>query len=316
MSEVRNPVPTTTSPIRAWLYLVRLSWKRQAHAHQMVWIALGLLALSTAIVALNTAAGRWGMSHWRFFGRSGPTLQEYLSNSDVIWRAIPYPTPATSLGMAMDASVGAIVENSAFMVFTRGFVFLLFFSFLVPIWSLSFSTEALGGERESQGMIWLLTRPLSRQAIYLAKFIAVLSWCLTLNLVGFALLCIIAGPPGIEALRLFWPSVLLSSITFCALFYFIGAFFRRPAIVGLVYTFFLEVLIGNMPGTLKRISIGFYARCMMFESAAERGVQPENPVIYDPVSGTTAMWVLLLSTVFLLVLGMLWFRNAEYVTGD
>ena len=33
-----------------------------------------------------------------------------------------------------------------------------FFSFLVPIWSLSFATEALGGERESGSMIWLLTR--------------------------------------------------------------------------------------------------------------------------------------------------------------
>lgn len=314
MSNVR--LPSTTSPLRGWLFLIRLSWQRQARAHQMVWIALGLLALSIAFVALLTAAGGWGMSNWRFFGRNGPTLQEYLHRSDAIWRSVPYASPATSLGMAMDASTGAIVENSAFMVFTRGIVFMPFFSFLVPIWSLSFATEAMGGERESQGMIWLLTRPLSRPAIYLAKFIAVLPWCLTLNIGGFALMCAAAGPPGMEALRLFWPAVLLSSMTFCALFYLMGAFFRRPAIIGLVYSFFLEVIMANMPGTLKRFSVGFYARCMMFDSAAEKGLQPENAVMYDPVSGTTAVWVLILSTVFLLMVGMLWFRRAEYVTGD
>ena len=45
---------------RAWCYLVLLSWQRQARARQMVWIALGLLAFSAALIAINTAADRWG----------------------------------------------------------------------------------------------------------------------------------------------------------------------------------------------------------------------------------------------------------------
>src|SRR5262249_28586479 len=47
------------SPLRAWPYLVWLSWQRQARARQMVWVALGLMALSVAFVAVNTAVGRW-----------------------------------------------------------------------------------------------------------------------------------------------------------------------------------------------------------------------------------------------------------------
>ena len=54
----------------------------------------------------------------------------------------------------------------------------------------------------------------------------------------------------------------------------------------------------------KRFSVGFYARCMMFEAAEQYGLQPDNPVVYDPVSGGTALGVLLLSTVFLLAVGM------------
>src|SRR5437763_4222658 len=47
------------SPVRAWLYLVWLSWQRQARARQMVWIALVLLAITAVVVGLITAADRW-----------------------------------------------------------------------------------------------------------------------------------------------------------------------------------------------------------------------------------------------------------------
>lgn len=309
-------LPESRSALRAWLFLVWLSWQRQARARQMVWIALALLVFSGVVVALNTAAGRWGMSHWRFRETFGLTLQTWLTHSEAAWQAIPYPAPAKAITGAIHAAESAILRESDFLVFTRGFIFLMFFSFLLPLWSLSFATEALGGERESQSLIWLLTRPLSRPALYLAKFVAMLPWCLTLNVGGFAVLCLLAGRPGPVAFRLFWPAVFWSSLTFAALFFLIGAFFRRPAIVAIVYCFFLEVLIGNMPGTLKRVSVGFYARCMMFEAAETRGLEPDNPVIYDPVSATTALWVLVLSTVFLVGLGMLLFRRTEYAAGD
>ncbi len=307
---VLAPHPSSPSALRAWLALLRLSWLRHFRARQMVLIALGLLVLTIVIVALNTAAGRWGMRHWR--SRGGPTYEEQIIHNDATWRSLPYPSPAGTVAMAVDGASGAILSESGFMVFTRGFVFMIFFSFLVPIWSLSFATDAMGGEREAGGMVWLLTRPLSRPAIYLAKFLAVLPWCLALNLGGFFLVCLAAGRPGPEAFRLYWPAVFWATLTFAALFFSFGAFFKLPSIWGLVYSFFLEVIIGNMPGTLKRLSIGFYARCMMFDAAAERGLEPENRTLYDPVSGTTAVWVLVLATVLLVGVGMWAFRRVEY----
>src|SRR5262249_25656542 len=114
------------SALRGWLYLVWLSWQRQARAPQMGWIALGLLVFSTVVVALNTATGRWGMSHWRFFGRAGPTYGEWLARSEVVAQALPYPSPpARSLFSAYNAAQGAVLRESDFLVFTRGFVFLL-----------------------------------------------------------------------------------------------------------------------------------------------------------------------------------------------
>ena len=52
--------PVAPSPLRAWFALVALSVRRQARMRQMVWIALGLLALTVAIVAAVHYESGWG----------------------------------------------------------------------------------------------------------------------------------------------------------------------------------------------------------------------------------------------------------------
>src|SRR5262249_8686862 len=149
----------------------------------------------------------------------------------------------------------ALVDQSGFFVFSNWIVFSVFLSFLLPIWSLSFATEAVGGERESRSLIWLLTRPLPRPSVHLAKFVWLLPWCVALNVGGFAILCVAGGKAGRMAFPLYWQAVLFASLAFCSLFHFLGACFRRPAVLAIVYTFFLETIVGNMPGSMKRISI-------------------------------------------------------------
>ena len=191
----------------------------------------------------------------------------------------------------------------------------IFLTFLLPLWSLSFATEAIGGEREQNSLIWLLARPLPRPAVYLAKFVALLPWCLVLNVGGFALLCVAAGRPGLTGLVLFWPAVVCASLAFAALFHLIGAVFRRPAIISIAYSFCLEIILGDMPGYMKCVSIGYYAHCMMLEAAAARGVQMDEPSVYMPVDGTTALVVLLSATAALLALGMVVFSRMQYHEG-
>jgi hypothetical protein len=296
---------------RAWCYLVVLSWQRQARARQMVWIALGLLAFATALVAINTAGDRWGMRHWRF-PRRGLTFEAWVDRGDVTATVAHPSVGGQAVANAVFGSTRMVMKESAFLVFSRWLVFSIFLSFLLPVWSLSFATEALGGDREQNSLVWLLTRPLSRPAIYLGRFAALLPWSLGLNVGGFALLCLAAGEPGALALRLFWPAVFWATLAFSALFYLAGAYFRRPAVVAIVYSFFLETLLGNMPGYLKRVSIGFYARCMMFDAARGYGVEPERPSVYLPVDGTTALLVLVGLTAGLLALGAVLFARAQY----
>jgi hypothetical protein len=275
----------------------------------MVWIALGLLALTTTIVGLNTLGDRWTMEYWRYRGRAG---LRYDTLADVIG-GLPLGPSASGFQRVYTGVSRAIMHHSGFALFANWWVFGIFLSFCLPIWSLSFSTEALGGEREARTLPWLTHQPISRPLIYLAKFVALMPFSMGLNLGGFFLLCWAAGAAGRPAFELFWFPVALATLAFCSLFHFMGAAFRRPAIVAIVYSFFLETVLGNMPGTMKRISIGFYTRCMMFERAESYGIQPEKPSIYLPVDEATAITVLVAITVIMLGVGMWVFSRSEYV---
>jgi ABC-2 type transport system permease protein len=313
----------TPSPLRAWLALVWFSWRRQARTRHMVWIALGLLAVSVVLVVLWTARGSWDVARMRTPSRNRLTNEELTYALPAFLGAATRDSGVVGIAQAVAAAGRLRMQDpqTPVVVFTQSVVFLLFLSFLLPLWSLSFATEAIGGERETRSLVWLVTRPLPRPALYLAKFVALLPWALTLNLGGFALLCLAAGPPGRVALDLYWPAVLWGTLAFAALFLLIGAAFRRPAVVAVVYSFFLEMLLGNMPGYLKRVSVSFYVRCMMVKSLEEyvtaRGGEfapPENPEIYLPVDYWTAWLVLLTLTVGLLAAGVVVFQRAEYVS--
>jgi ABC-2 type transport system permease protein len=304
-----NPIPhpVTPTPRRAWLYLIHLGIRRQARVGQMAWIAAGLLVFATMLVGITTLGDWWAVNKVPFpRGRQGRgfTHAEWADVTDALLlrSALPGSPLVAGVNQALIASYRVGLDESSFYRFSNAVVFIIFVSFLLPLWCLSFATEALGGEREGSSLVWLLTRPLSRPAIYLAKFMALLPWCFGLSVGGFAIICLAGGRPGWKALQLYWPAVVCGTLAFSALYHLMGAFFKRPAIVALVYSFFLETLMGNMPGYLKRASISFYTRCMMFDAGQAFGVEPEKPSVY--------------LAVVLLILGMFLFSRTEYLTAD
>jgi ABC-type transport system involved in multi-copper enzyme maturation permease subunit len=279
----------------------------------MVWIAVGLLAFFAFLIALNTQAGRWTMAYWHWPGRGAPTYEEWLISMRMARDTVPSDPVSLAVQSAVGGACDSLLKESGFYVFSHWVVFAVFTTFLLPLLSLSFATEGLGREREAGNLIWLLTRPLSRPSIYLAKYVAVLPWALGLSLGGFALLCFAAGAPGRMALGLYWPAVFWGTLAFSALFHLLGTWLRRAAVVALLYSFFLETVMGNLPGYLKRLSISFYTRCLMFSEAGEFGVGPNRPQVFLAVDGTTAWLVLAGATVGLLAAGMVLFARREYL---
>ncbi len=303
------------STTRAFFFLIWLSFQRQARAHLMVWISLGLLGLSLLIVGINTSAGRMSMAHWRMPRGKGLNQKERLQVFNAAASRVQPPGINVGPQIVLDGLDAAIVHGSGIFVFTDWVVFRLFATFLLPLWSIAFATEGLGREREANNLLWVLTRPIPRSAIFIAKYLALLPWCLLMNLGGFGLLCLAGGYHGRLAWTIYWPAVFWATLAFSALFHLMGACLRRSAIIALLYAFFLETVMGNMPGHFKRLSISFYTRCMMYDRVQEFGIgiSPDQPNIFMSVSGTTACLVLAGVTVVGLIVGAMVFSRNEYL---
>jgi ABC-2 type transport system permease protein len=184
---------------------------------------------------------------------------------------------------------------------------------LLPIYAICYGASSIGSEREDRTLIYLLTTPLPRPLIYLTKYAVATMLVVAWTLGTLAVLSGLAGEHGREPLRLFWPAVLLGAWAYGSLFHLLGAAFRRGTIVSLAYTFFLEFLLGNMPGIVKRVSLSFYTSCMIYDAGSGLGVKPVLArELFLPISGRSAAIVLALTAIALLALGLLVFTRREY----
>jgi ABC-2 type transport system permease protein len=236
--------------------------------------------------------------------------------------AVEYPTPFHPTGDAIRSLILSIphaVLNSEkfrrdwrFANFARVIPLGVFVGFVLPLFTLAFASGALGTEREARSLIWLTTRPLPRSAIYLATFLGAVPWCVAFAVGGFAVLCAAAGPVGREAFAAFWPAAAGGTVAFAALFHLVGAAVRRPVVVGLVYVFFFEALVAALPGSLKLLSLSFYARSLIYNEAVAAGYPGAMLDVPDPVSAGTAWAVLAAATAALLAAGAWRFATAEY----
>lgn len=336
------------SALRAWLVLVVQSFQRHWRVRQMGWVSLGLLGLVVAVVAVVTEQGRWDLANLRA-RRSRLTNAEEAErllprNRYLAVGAVVDSEPATARGQRIFApalrehempnplnptedalrslmlSVPRAVFSSerfrhgwGFMTYSRWVIHLVFLGFVLPLFTLSYASGAFGTDRESRSLVWLMTRPIPRSGIYLAKFVGTLPWCLLFGMGGFAAVCLAGGAYGREALARYWPAAAMATLAFAALFHLVGAIFRRPVVVGLVYVFFFEAVVAALPGSLKLLSLTFYARSLMYNEAAAAGYPVEMlPAITQPVSGDTAWAVLAAATAAITLLGMWLFARSEY----
>jgi len=306
------------SPLAAFAALVAFSFRRLWRVRQMGWVAVGLLAVLTATVAIIThGPAGWGLPD-RYSFRFQTKYRDIPQQLDQV-QGLPLPPDGVALQVGVVGAFRAVLADDkfladwAFLNFSRWVVFTMYLSFLLPLFTLAYASGAVGTEREGRTLIWLFTRPLPRWAVYLAKFLGVLPWCLLASVGGFAVLCLAGGELGVRAFATYWPAAVAGTVGFAALFHLIGAIFRRPAVVGLVYVFFFETLVANLPGSLKQLSLNYYARSLLYnEATATLGtVTPDSLDVYAPADPTTAWVTLLAAALGLTLLGMYLFGRQE-----
>jgi len=192
------------------------------------------------------------------------------------------------------------------------FMILVFASLVVPICALAFGTASVGGDREDRTLVFLLVRPIPRFLILLAKFTATLPLVFGLVVGSFWLFCQLAGEPGRTAFPLYLPALVYMTLAYVCLFHLFAVSFRHSTIIALVYALFMELLLGNIPGIVKRVAVNYYGRSLMYAAGESEGLQPPPAEWFEPLSTDVATWALAAISAGGMILALIVFSRREY----
>lgn len=134
---------------------------------------------------------------------------------------------------------------------------------LLPVTTLILATAALGNEVEDRTLPYLTLKPMSRLRIVLEKLIGILIVGLPAMLSGLLLtyLIVARGDAG-DLRRVLWAFLVAGAaaiVAFAAIFLAISLVIPRALLVGIIYSFVWESLLGKyLPGTYV-VSVHHYA---------------------------------------------------------
>jgi hypothetical protein len=88
--------------------------------------------------------------------------------------------------------------------------------------------------------------------------------------------------------------------------------FRHATIIALIYALFIETILGNLPGIVKRVAVNYYGRSIMYALGEPEGLKPPPADWFEPLAVATASWALAGIAVGALLLAALIFSRREY----
>jgi ABC-type transport system involved in multi-copper enzyme maturation permease subunit len=279
--------------------------------HSLFWVSAGFLLLVAAVVVSVSFKNQWNYKTLKPRGQAGFNFKNSIEMIEAGSMALGHNAGVSAVCSAVSGASSGLLIESGLPVFTKNVVFSVLLGFLLPLWCLTFAVEGLGSEREGKTLFWLFSKPVPRSSIYVGKFLAILPWVIIWSLGGFFVLAVCAGDSGIFAFKLFWQPIALASITYASVFFFMGACLPRASLIALAYAFVVETLLGSMPGSLKQLSVAFYARCIMFQKSSDLGVVLEQGGGYGDFSQTMAICFMLGIALMFLVAGIFFFGKIE-----
>jgi len=143
-------------------------------------------------------------------------------------------------------------------------IWIFYLRFTVPVLGVFYGTSLMADEVEDKTITYLFTRPIAKGAVLVGKYLAYLACTVFVVLPSVVLVYLLIvplrGSLGASFLDLVKDLVLLALglAVYGALFAFIGAKFKRPLLIGLVFIFGWEQVALAFPGYLKRFTIAYY----------------------------------------------------------
>ncbi len=193
---------------------------------------------------------------------------------------------------------------------------------LVPILSLIAGAAVISEEIEDRTITYLLTRPTPRAAILFGRWAAAFIWLsllVTASLTGVLTLLdvpILDETSGMSPARLYGVMVAVGVLgcgVYSAGFAALGSRIKHPMIVGLAYTFAIEVFLTSLPGKASAITVQYYLRSIALEWAQPYVEVIEGFRAKDYDSGEVALLKLGIVLVVALAAGAWTLSRRQYV---
>jgi ABC-type transport system involved in multi-copper enzyme maturation permease subunit len=198
-----------------------------------------------------------------------------------------------------------------------------YLQFLILILALFYGSSVCLEEIEGKTLTYLTTRPVSKSAIVVGKYAAYVVFVVAMvaagvvfsflilnfeDLLDFSIWTVLGKDLGVLALGL---------ICYTAFFTFLGTFFKRSILFGLVFAFGWENVVQYFPGATQRFTIVHYLKSLLPGGTVTTGGRFAFLLFrLEPSSPLAAIATLLIVTAVFLGLACLLFSQKEYLFED
>jgi ABC-2 type transport system permease protein len=148
-------------------------------------------------------------------------------------------------------------------------IWVFYLRFTIPVLGVFYGTSLIADEVEDKTITYLFTRPIPRGAVLVGKFLAYLACTIFVVLPSVVIVYLaivpMRGSLGGSFLDLVKDLVLLAIglAAYGAVFAFIGARFKRPLLIGLIFIFGWEQMALAFPGYLKKFTVAYYLQALV-----------------------------------------------------
>src|SRR6266571_693743 len=177
------------------------------------------------------------------------------------------------------------------------------------------ATTLIREEIEDNTLPYLLTRPISKPAVVLYKYIGYLVAVLVLLVPPIVLAYGVteayqgtALATDLDVLGGFLVATVIGSAAYGAVFLFISVLVRKPLAVGLLIGFVWESIVGSIPGNVPKLSLIYYLKSIL---KGMIDVGPLSGFTTDVSAGAAAAILIGLSIAFVLA-SMVVFQQNEF----
>lgn len=183
-------------------------------------------------------------------------------------------------------------------------IWVFYLRFTVPVLGVFYGTSLMADEIEDKTITYLFTRPIRRGAVLFGKYLAYLACTMAVVLpsvmIVYLLVVPMQGSLGASFIDLLKDLALLALglAVYGAFFAFVGAKFKRPLLIGIVFIMGWEQAALGFPGYLRKFTIAHYLQSLVPHAMPNdggilsimQGFFRENPPFLVAMLSLTVIW--------------------------